>query len=191
MLIGPAQEAAEQQNVIALDDDDPEVMQTLFHFLYNFTYDDNSSESPAPFAVKVYAVADKYDIPSLRALAAQKLANVADPAGDLDDFIAAICNVDEFTSPEDSTLWDIVIPKIGENLDWLADNEKFFALVKDMPALNKKLLKRGAAKYRPPAPGWSGAQGDEDLDEGEPDFLRRSQGGGRGGSRLGAGHRLG
>ncbi|KAK5113317.1 hypothetical protein LTR85_010934 [Meristemomyces frigidus] len=191
LLSGNFKEASPEQGTITLNDDDPKVLQVLLHHLYNFTFDDRSrgAEAEAPFAVRVYAIADKYDVSPLRAMAAQKLTSVADPGPEgLENFIAAIYAIDECCNPKDATLWNIVSPKIVANIDALADDERFFALIQELPALNKALLKRKSITGGGMAEGWEGAE--EDGQE-YPDDQYIGTYRGRGGHHLGSGRRLG
>lgn len=133
------------------------------HYFYNFTYPttfaSRNKDAESSFTVRVYALADKYDVPPLRAMAAQKLQNVADPNRSLDDFVAAIRSIEESCNPKDTTLWDIVMPTIIGNIEWLADDEKFFALVQCMSVLNRGLLKRQSSVVASPAGKEGGGRG--------------------------------
>lgn len=125
--------------------------------------------------VHVYGIADKYDVPALRTLAATQLTKLLEPAGDkLDSFITAIRAIDEHTP--DNILWEIVIPKIVANMSWLADDVDFFALLQEMPALTKSLLKGTAEMATLTSPRSPPAEGLEDY---ELDYERSQYGGGR------------
>ena len=93
-----------------------------------------------PFAVKVYAVADKYLVSKLKGMAASRLKRVCDPLANLDDFIATIHLIDECTSPDDRMLWEIVIPAMKANMTELLKIEKFQTLIFDNKELNLNLL---------------------------------------------------
>ncbi|KAK4545962.1 hypothetical protein LTR36_002526 [Oleoguttula mirabilis] len=144
LLSGKSKEAIEQEGTITLDDD-PKVLQVLLHYLYNFTYDDASrgEETEASFAVRVYAVADKYDVDPPRLVAAQKLSDFVIPTdGGREHFLAVVYAIAKYCNPKDTTLWDIIMPRMIAGIDRLADDAKLFALVQAMPVLNKALLKR-------------------------------------------------
>ena len=91
------------------------------------------------FAVKVYAIADKYQVSQLQHLAVQRFKNVCHPKVDIDDFITAITLIDECTNPNDPTLWQIVLPAIKNNMS-LLESDKFRELISEMKDLNFKLL---------------------------------------------------
>jgi hypothetical protein len=106
----------------------------------------------------VYALADKYDVQSLRTLASQKFAAVLDSKKP-DDIIAAIEMVDNLSLGDE--FWPIVIDKIESNLSDLVEHEGLLTLLLDMPYLVKTLLKRGAPLSIPSdvAPGMYPAVG--------------------------------
>ena len=60
-------------------EDDPEALRALIYYLYNFVYNDSFLQGPSitSFAVKVYAIADKYQVPHLQSLAARHLKYLA------------------------------------------------------------------------------------------------------------------
>ena len=59
---------------------------------------------------------------------------------DVDDFILAIRLIDELMSPEDSTLWSVVLPKTKDNIGYLLTFEAFEKLIFDIPRFNLGLL---------------------------------------------------
>ncbi|KAK3711117.1 hypothetical protein LTR37_009904 [Vermiconidia calcicola] len=128
-------EATENQSVIELKDD-PEALQALVHYLYNFVYCDSFIEGnkAISFAVKVYAIADKYQVEDLQALAAQRFKN------GYRDFIATIALIEENTNPEVRTLWDIIIPAIKNNITYLLTSDQFQRLVFEQKDLCLSLL---------------------------------------------------
>ncbi|KAF2770469.1 hypothetical protein EJ03DRAFT_381946 [Teratosphaeria nubilosa] len=152
LLSGAFAESAHNANPASLnlDDDEPEVLEVLLYHLYHFTWSDASrGKLPlGPFAVRVYACADKYDVPSLRAMAAsvlqRRVARIADPkGGELEEFLETIRSVEACTSETDGTLWGIVVPRIREHMGALMGDgeERFFALVRELEGLNRVLLR--------------------------------------------------
>ena len=139
-VLNSSQEAAGKQGTIEVHDDAHALQSMLFH-LYNFTYTDASrgEDSVMAFAVKVYAVADKYDVAQLQSTAAQRFKNGC-ATTDVVDFIKTVYLIDELTNPRDKTLWDIVLPVIKANVTTLLLPPKFQALIFDMKHLNLKLL---------------------------------------------------
>lgn len=57
-----------QENSIELHDDEPEIVHTMLHFPYNFSYDNDVADNDDPMLVlhtKIFTIADKYDITAL------------------------------------------------------------------------------------------------------------------------------
>lgn len=90
--------------------------------------------------MKVYALADKYDAKKLQSLAANKLQQMCDPTQNLKDFIDAVHAIELYTNPDDRALWDVVLPKIKSNIDYLLDKSEFRELIEDIPQLKFDLL---------------------------------------------------
>ncbi|KAK4958999.1 hypothetical protein LTR10_003798 [Elasticomyces elasticus] len=95
---------------------------------------------------RIRAMADKYDIPTLCSLAIDRLQHLLEPEREhVEATISAIQAIDNYTSG--NQLWDIVVPMIVSNMDWLSQEKEFLKfLVEDMPVLTKTLLGSMAAK---------------------------------------------
>jgi len=186
------QEAASNQNIITLDDDEPATLRVLLSYFYSFVYDDSSrqlTQSLSAFAVHVYAIADKYDVKPLQDLATQKLKNVCNPVTNVEDYIAAVDAVDELTSPKDGTLWGIIIPKTIANIGFLLGTTRAKELILGTEALNVALLKR-LGRANTGHNDDEDARDDEEQDEyGSSGYVPFSTGGLSfgGGRRLGSG----
>jgi hypothetical protein len=83
-------------------------------------------------------MADKYDVPRLRALVVSRLDTVCDLRKDEIDFIEALRVVDGCTA--NNTIWDILLPKAKANLQTLLKNEMFKEVIKEQSALTFQLL---------------------------------------------------
>jgi hypothetical protein len=117
------------------------VLQVLLHFLCNFTLDISGSPStsgPLTFLVHVYAIADKYDIGPLRALAVERLDKECHPMKNGDNFIAVV-RVTEACAAE-NTIWDVLMPKAKASVGFLLKQDSFRELVVEIPALSLSLL---------------------------------------------------
>ena len=186
------QESAEEQSTIELDDD-PDALHALIRHLYNCGYDDTiCKENVMSFNVKVYAIADKYDVKQLQKFAATRLSRVCDPERDLNDFIATVYAIDECNNPKDRTLWDVVIPKIKNNISYLLGTAEFRVVLDDIPQLKFDLLALlDAARpftYGPPAFETQVRDAEEDDEDDESTVPIPSP---RGGRYAGRGRRLG
>ncbi|KAK3636862.1 hypothetical protein LTR56_013973 [Elasticomyces elasticus] len=149
MLTGEFKEA--KQGSITLEHDEPDIIASMLHFFYNAEIlsaataataaDQDTIKAEGSYMVKVYAIADKYDVPSLRHQATTQLAGalrLERKQTHLKELIATIRAIDEHTA--DSTLWKIVIPEIIRDLGWLSQDNDFSVLLQEMPALTKALL---------------------------------------------------
>ncbi|KAK3711122.1 hypothetical protein LTR37_009909 [Vermiconidia calcicola] len=187
LLSGGFKEAKEDCSIIELKEDNAEALQTLLHYFYNFVYDDSflGHGSSMSLPVKVYAIADKYEVPQLQAMAAGKLKKVCDPRNDIEDFVSTIYLIDQNTNPEDRTLWNIVLPVIKDNIDYLIESEQFQALVFEMKDLNLSLLSLlgKSSGSAPPAVLTGGVASVEEEDDDDGNRVTHY--------RLGLGRRLG
>jgi hypothetical protein len=126
---------------IDLPDDEPQVLQALIHFLYNSKLDTaerSTTSGLSTLLVHVYAIADKYDVAALRALAVVRLNVVCDPVKNMEDFLAVLRVTDACTV--EKTIWNILIPKARSHISLLLKNESFRELVVELPTLTFSLL---------------------------------------------------
>jgi hypothetical protein len=126
---------------VNLPDDEPRVLQVLLHYLYHFNIDDAKcpkASSIWTLLVHVYAIADKYDVPPLRLLVLQRLDNICDPTTNIEGFIALLRVADACTA--ERSLWDILLPKVLDNITLLLQHESFQDLVVELPSLTLQLL---------------------------------------------------
>lgn len=89
-------------------EDDPEAVEIMMHFFYNFDY--NLSQSETEHHLKhsmVYTIADKYDIPDLKELARVKFG--AAPMEDSSDVPGVVFHVFESTPETDFFLRDLCL----------------------------------------------------------------------------------
>jgi hypothetical protein len=123
-------------------DDDPNVLQALLSYFYKLNYDD-TMRGAIPiqqYTVYVYSIADKYDVPRLQDMTAEKFENICDAVEDSDDFIDAVYAIHSSTNPNDRRLRNVVLPAIQDNISWLLELEKFKTLVDAIPELKWELL---------------------------------------------------
>ncbi|KAI7371248.1 hypothetical protein KC354_g724 [Hortaea werneckii] len=103
-------------------------------------HDDPEAFSVLPaFAVRLYAIADKYNVEPLRDMAAQRLRKTIDVHA-VPAFVEAVRMIDELTPPSDKTLWKIVLPHMTGNITFLLGQQDFRDLLQDMPQLMYELL---------------------------------------------------
>jgi hypothetical protein len=93
---------------IDLSHDDPHALALLIHYFYNFALpttlaSDVSSTHLPTLLVKLYAIADKYNVQPLVSLARSRLASIYDPAyaiTNIPAYVSCVRAVDENTSDE-------------------------------------------------------------------------------------------
>lgn len=138
------QESEASATRIELPDDDPAYLYTLLDWLYKSVYTNYTCDIDMPysvFAVHIYAIADKYGVDALREKAAERLSG--NPFSDVyyDDLVGVLRAIEECTNPKDTTLWDIVLPKVKDNINLLLKDEDFTNLICEKPEINLRILK--------------------------------------------------
>ena len=121
------QEAAE--GVIELPDDDLPVVEAMLNFLYHFDY--QASISPMIFNAKVYSIADKYDIPTLKSQAVEKSRKSVETCWSMDDFPHAIREIYSSTPGNDRGLRDLVVKIACEHMETLSKQPDFRILLEE------------------------------------------------------------
>ncbi|KAF2720176.1 POZ domain-containing protein [Polychaeton citri CBS 116435] len=125
---------------IPLPEDDPDIFETILNYIYTNSVEDKFCPPTTPimiFWVHVYAAADKYGLDHLKGVVISKFKLHLNP-NDIDNFVNAIVEVSDNTA--DRVLWNIIIPKIRENISFLISQPKFQELMLKMPQLNFDLL---------------------------------------------------
>lgn len=115
--------------MIHLEGDDSSAVEAMLQFMYSFDYDASgnadSSASPMVFNVKVYSVADKYDVPALKSQARQKFETTVETCWNMDDFPDAIVQVYNSTTSIDRGLRDVVVGIACKHIDGLLSKQGF------------------------------------------------------------------
>ncbi|KAK3946535.1 hypothetical protein QBC32DRAFT_225916, partial [Pseudoneurospora amorphoporcata] len=141
---------------IDLPDDDPRLVHIMVHYLYHFDYDvrlqhersgydglemdgyETNVNEPAADALlthaKIYALAEKYLIRGLKALALRQFKAAATVSLDIDDFLGAALVVYKSTIEDDRGLRDVVVETLSKHSEWL-DEEKVRDVLKELGAL--------------------------------------------------------
>ncbi|KAK4461260.1 hypothetical protein QBC42DRAFT_178888, partial [Cladorrhinum samala] len=146
---------------ISLPDDDPRLIHIMVHYLCHFDYDiqlqhecfrlapletgrdgTNVNESVGDILLthaKVYALAEKYLIRGLKAVALRQFKAAAAVSEDIDDFFGAALVVYESTIENDRGLRDVVVETLCKHSKWL-DEEKVRDVVKGLGALTYDMV---------------------------------------------------
>lgn len=105
------------------------VVEAMLHFMYTFDYDASgsaqNSSSPMVFNVKVYSIADKYDVPALKSQAKQKFETAVETCWDMDDFPDAIAQVYHSTPSTDRGLREVISGAACEHVNELLLKQGF------------------------------------------------------------------
>ncbi|MCJ1450659.1 hypothetical protein MMC28_000992 [Mycoblastus sanguinarius] len=124
------------RNSIELKEDDPQHAEWMLRFLYAHDYyvDYCDGKPPIVAHARMYAIADKYDIPILKDLAIAKFApSLKDTqAVDIPSFTAAIEVIYTSTLDTDRGLRDCLIPTLKDRMRHLRDDEHSMKLVKSL-----------------------------------------------------------
>ncbi|EFE39124.1 BTB/POZ domain protein [Trichophyton verrucosum HKI 0517] len=157
-----------KSRTVELPDDDFETIERVLSFLYLQEYDENghlmaldskaivpSSSTDGSSAkdekrtrttdaglnnVRVYVAADKFGIPLLQSLAAEKFTRWANSNWDSTEFLRDIEEIMTITPPHDRTLRDILADVISKNLQLFAANKDFLALIENFGGLGSAIL---------------------------------------------------
>jgi hypothetical protein len=102
---------------------------------------DRVDDQPTLFSsVRVYAIADKYDIPHLKELARQRFCDWAEDNWACDDFTAIAREIFETTPSKDRGLRDVVIRLVVTHADNFVQNDKSRQLIEDIGDLGVSVL---------------------------------------------------
>ncbi|KAK5682744.1 hypothetical protein LTS10_005874 [Elasticomyces elasticus] len=127
------------QQSIRLDEDDPIALGVLIDFLYTSLYNEKRATlagDPSLFAVDMYAMATKYNVPALCFLAADRLAkSLIVTIASLDACFRVIRKIDACSADGDQRLWDALARKLYPELRWLGTNKDFWALQPELKPL--------------------------------------------------------
>ncbi|MCJ1387913.1 hypothetical protein MMC18_000756 [Xylographa bjoerkii] len=122
---------------IVLTEDDPDTVDRMVDYLYRLDYEDEPSiqyfespEGPLLINARVYAIADKYDISTLKTVAVQKTTKFLKMSWDEENFIAAFGLVWNATPIQDRSLRELYLPFILRYSHSLYKNEAFLELLR-------------------------------------------------------------
>ncbi|MCJ1381875.1 hypothetical protein MMC17_004987 [Xylographa soralifera] len=138
---------------ITLAEDDAEVVDRMIDYLYRLDYDDkpntanaNSSDGPLVMNANIYAIADKYEIWSLKEVAQRKTAEALMTDSNHESFLSAVDIVWNTTPLFDRGLRNLFLPVIAENKKTLLKKEAFMESVRTNGDLAADVLEDTWAK---------------------------------------------
>jgi speckle-type POZ protein len=104
-------------------------VEAMLQFMYTSDYDASgsaeNSASPMVLNVKVYSIADKYDVPALKSQAKEKFETTVKTCWNMDDFPYAVAEVYNSTTSIDRGLRDVVIDVTCEHINQLLSKQGF------------------------------------------------------------------
>ncbi|XP_014550323.1 hypothetical protein COCVIDRAFT_115774 [Bipolaris victoriae FI3] len=141
------------EGAIPLNDDDVSAVEAMLRFLYTFDYDagGNAADvaSPMVFNVKVYSVADKYDIPALKSVASQKFKESVKTCWNMDDFPHAVAEVYSSTPPNDQEIRRLVVDVACEHITELLQKQGFCDILGETVGFASDLVQLQASEKKP------------------------------------------
>jgi speckle-type POZ protein len=151
-------------NVIDLNEEDTFMAQSMLSFLYGFNYDSSGNDqtvfSPMVFSVKVYTIAENYDIHALKSQAKGKFEEAVRTCWGLDDFPHAIAELYNFTPSHDRGVRDFVVETRCQHINALLEKQAFADILErsasfaaDITRLmaTKRMATPGLEKYMCPS----------------------------------------
>ncbi|OBS22615.1 hypothetical protein FPOA_08951 [Fusarium poae] len=127
-LNGNWKETSERK--VEIKDFDPSVVEAMLCFVYSFDYRNTCGTSSMIFDAQVYQIADKYDIPALKAHSKEKFASAVAAGWNMDDFPLSVSVVYDSTPQEDRGLRDLAVEISRKNIDTLLGRDGFCELLR-------------------------------------------------------------
>ncbi|KAH7019639.1 BTB/POZ protein [Ilyonectria destructans] len=128
------------QRKIDVKDFDASVVEAMLRFMYSFDYSNIYGTSTMAFDAQVYQIADKYDVPGLKAHSKDKFGAAITAGWSMDDFPLAVTVVYESTPSADRGLRDLVVETSQENIDKLLEHDGFCELIRKTPDFAADLI---------------------------------------------------
>jgi hypothetical protein len=108
--------------------------------MYSFDYSNVCGTSSMVYDAQVYQIADKYDIPALKAHSVHKFGIAITTGWSMDDFPLAVSVVYGSTPSGDRGLRDLVVGTSCTNIDKLLQHDSFVKLLKETPDFAADLI---------------------------------------------------
>ncbi|KAF2803436.1 uncharacterized protein BDZ99DRAFT_526784 [Mytilinidion resinicola] len=143
---------------IRLEGDDVSAVEAMPQFMYTVDYDASgsakNSASPMVFNVKVYSIADKYDVPALKSQARQKFETTVETCWNMDDFPDAVAEVYNSTLSIDRGLRNVLVDAACKHISELLSKQRFRDILGETVGFASdiaQLLAKGRKKYQCPS----------------------------------------
>ncbi|TRX89369.1 hypothetical protein FHL15_009806 [Xylaria flabelliformis] len=130
---------------VTLEEVEVDVVKAMIQFMYHFDYNCPEGVSTLLFDVKVYSIADRYIIPSLKDYALAKVENAFDLSPDPAIFptnllLTVSSEVYSSTPESDRGLRDVVAEAFHKNLNRLENSATFRTTLHEIPGLAVDLI---------------------------------------------------
>jgi speckle-type POZ protein len=131
--------------------------------MYRFDYDASGQGEvpPTVFNAKVYGIADKYDVTTLKLQAKEKFEKAAETCWRMDDFPHAITEVYSSTPATDRGLRDVVTRVVRRHIDVFLEKQEFNNVLEETVGFAADVTRfivkeyKGLKEYRCPHCGHS------------------------------------
>ncbi|KAM0708098.1 hypothetical protein Q7P35_004747 [Cladosporium inversicolor] len=131
--------------------DAPEIVELMVEYFYHFDYLRTAAADGRPSLIKhakVFAMAIKYQVDGLRALAAQKFKQAASTDWSSEDFAHVVHVVYASTPDHTQELREIVADTIYDHFNDLKDKEELEVVISGLGDLSYSLLRRTSSAFR-------------------------------------------
>lgn len=112
----------------------------MLRFMYTFDYSNTCGISSMVYDAQVYQIADKHNIPALKAHSMSKFSASITTGWSMDDFSLAISVVYDSTPSGDRGLRDLAVKTSCNNIDILLQNNSFRNLLRQGPDFAADLI---------------------------------------------------
>lgn len=125
---------------IDIKDFDASVVEGMLRFMYSFDYASTCGTSSMVFDAQMYQIADKYQIPSLKAHSMSRFGAAIATGWDMDDFSVAVSVVYNSTPSDDRSLRDLAVETSCANIEKLLQHDDFCKLLRETPDFSADLI---------------------------------------------------
>ena len=131
--------------------DAPEIVELMIEYFYHFDYLRTAAADGRPSLIKhakVFAMAIKYQVNGLRALAIQKFKQAASTDWSSEDFTHVVRVVYTSTPDHAQELREIVADTLYDHFSDLKDNKELELVISGLGDLSYNLLRRNSSGFR-------------------------------------------
>ncbi|KAG0158769.1 hypothetical protein PDIDSM_6288 [Penicillium digitatum] len=134
---------SKEAHVFEIKDEHPRIVEAMVRSFYGLHYDINQSERqmcPMLFTVKVYSIADRFQVEYLKIQAKLTFVTLAQDNWNSEDFLTAAFEAYKTTPKSDRGLRDVVVAVCQKHRKELREKEAFEKLVQETPGLATDLV---------------------------------------------------